>query len=127
MLVGVLAISSGIGLQKFQRLESIDVDTIAERQEIATRSRAAYLQGWNVNGIADIFLQSPIRYLYLFLTPFLWAIRTASDLIGAIDSTGYLLLFIFTCWRLRRQVFPNFTVALLIFVVISPIAFAFGG
>ena len=104
-VVGVV-LASGYGLQKFNGLESGDIDALTDRQEGFAHGRAAYLEDLHAGSPVDLLWQTPIRMVYFLFAPFPWMISTGSDAFGLIDSAIFALLTIHAL-RHRRALAGN--------------------
>jgi hypothetical protein len=69
----------------------------------ATRGRAAYLVNLMPSSMLDVFLQTPIRVVYLLFAPFPWDVRTTGDVVAAIDALLYLALILEILRVMRRR------------------------
>lgn len=107
LLAGIAAIlfvlGSGFGMEKFQHVESGDVQELSQAQINFAHGRTAYLEDLHADGPADVVWQAPIRITYFLFSPFPWMLSTGSDVVGLVDSCFFLALF-WRLWTHRRAV-----------------------
>jgi len=128
LISGILVIgfSSGVGLQKLERLESLDANSLTERQSEAARSRAAYLADLPISGPIDLVLQAPVRTIYFLFSPFPWQVSGSADLLGAFDAVSILcvvFLIVKNIWKRKTFVRAR---PFILFTCISISAYVFG-
>ena len=83
----------GWGLEKVGgSLENISAEFLSYQQQIAARDRARYLSELVIKTPIDFLWQTPIRVFYFLFSPFIWMIKTPSDLLGFIDAILYIYL-----------------------------------
>lgn len=82
---------------------------------------------WQVPGsLMDVAWIMPLKVVYFFFAPFIWNINQLKHLIGLLDGTLYLLVFI-SVWRWRVEIFKNPSArAVFIIVIFCAAGFAFG-
>lgn len=99
----VVALSFGIGAQKFSRSTDLSASTIFERQSKSARDRTAYLSDVEGTSYLKLVAQTPLRIGYFLLKPFPWDIQIFLDLIGFVDATIFLFLCYIIYKRIRRK------------------------
>jgi len=88
-------LTSGFGLDKFNGIDSSNIDTLTGRQEDFAHGRAAYLEDLHASSPTDLLWQAPIRIVYFLFAPFPWMIRDGSDAFGLLDSTLFVVLSVY--------------------------------
>jgi len=88
--VAVAVVSTGWGLDKFNRLESQDLDALSAVQQPGALGRTQYLQDLVVQTPSDLVWQTPIRLAYFLFSPFPWMISSAVDVLGLVDSALFV-------------------------------------
>ncbi len=121
-----VALLAGVGLQKFRATDQIELETVVEQQVGAARSRTAYLQGKNVQGATDIVIQTPVRLIYFFFSPFPWKVSAVSDVFGALDALFFVILMVIAVVRMRKDSGNVVRRGLCLLFLLSSIAFALG-
>lgn len=104
--VGVVVYGAGVGLDKLSLIQDFSPEALGDYQEVAARSRAAYLSWLTVRGPWDLLWQLPIRMVYYLFSPFPWMVRSPADLIGLLDASLYIWL-VWVIWRGRERVRSN--------------------
>lgn len=106
VMVGVLIVQSGWGLDKFGSVEGINEDRLAVAQEQVLGTRSSYLTSMPIDGPVDAVVQLPLRLIFFVFAPFPWMIRTPTDLFGLVDGAIYLALAVL-CVRALRAGSPG--------------------
>jgi len=121
--VVIAVAASGFGLQKFNGLDSGDVDVLTEKQTGFAIGRTAYLEDLHANSPVDLLWQAPIRLVYFLLAPFPWMLHSPTDAFGFFDS----VLFFFLVARTikNRKSLGNNPGAVLVLGVFSAMAIVF--
>ena len=71
-----------------------------------------------------MLLQTPVRMIYFFYTPFVWMISTAADIVGLFDALLYIFLSIYAfkglayLWCKDKLLFWAIVSILLVFLVV---------
>lgn len=121
-VVCYIVFSSGWGLDKVgdaQNLESL----IAK--QATSRGRTGYLSGMDANSLLDVVWQLPIRFVFLAFTPFLWSIRTLSDLIGGLDALLWVVLAVCLFRSIKRRHKSGAIVWMLLILLLTLATFSF--
>lgn len=99
-------------------------DYLGERTASSARERAAYLSGLAPTSLLSMLLQTPVRMLYFFFTPFVWMISTPADIVGLFDALLYIFLSIYAfkglvyLWSKDKLLFWAIVSILLVFLVV---------
>jgi len=97
---------------------------LGERTAIAARDRAAYLSDLTPTSVLSMLLQTPVRVIYFFYTPFVWMISTPADIVGLFDALLYIFLSIYAfkglayLWCKDKLLFWAIVSILLVFLVV---------
>jgi hypothetical protein len=119
-------LSSGFGLDKFNGIDSSNIDTLTGRQENFAHGRAAYLEDLHADSPVDLIWQAPIRIAYFLCAPFPWMISNGSDAFGMIDSMLFAVLIVYAV-RNRRTLLASPRIVLVLGVFGSlALVFALG-
>lgn len=94
----------------------------------AVGSGAAYLEGYVPNNLLDIIVQTPVRIIYLLLTPFPWQISSPTHLVGVVDVFLYIILIILAIIGIRFmwQRDRTLCIFMLMFFFMGTIMYAWG-
>ena len=117
MLLAVAAVVVIIGFKafggSFTHLQQVDstesvLDTV-NHTEIAEESGSGYLENLKVDSIGSMILYTPIKWIYLLISPMPWKIRGVMDLITfVLDSMVYLILILsYLNMRRKKHQIPN--------------------
>jgi len=122
----VFVLLTSFGLDKLGKVLNDGIEGVGEQQEIAARSRAAYLSDLTIRSPIDFIWMTPIRVLYFLFAPFPWMITTLADIVGFFDSALIMWLF-YRIYKNRESIRQN-KLALIIFLFLlgSIIFFALG-
>ncbi len=99
-------------------------DYLGERTASAARERVAYLSGLAPTSLLSMLLQTPVRMVYFFFTPFVWMISTPADIVGLFDALLYIFLSIYAfkglvyLWSKDKLLFWAIVSILLVFLVV---------
>lgn len=104
--VAVAVLASGFGMDKFQGLETGNLNALSERQENFAIGRTAYLEDLHATSPTDLVWQAPIRLTYFLFAPFPWMLNTGSDLFGVLDSFLFAALGL-RVLRFRKAILGN--------------------
>lgn len=133
LTLGFLAIS--IVLSGFLNLPKlgnvIDLFSFEHLRKISSyqaglEANASY-GSWQVpNSPVDLLYIAPLKFLYFWGAPFLWDLRSPKHIVGLLDATLYLVIFL-TIWRKRLDILANPNArAVFIIIILTSIAFAVG-
>lgn len=89
---GLLAIfvTSGLATSRLAVLNSLSADNLGDFEAHVGKANTNYLSSFQrPSSLYDLALQTPIRTVFFLLAPFPWALRGASDAVGAIDAALY--------------------------------------
>jgi 4-amino-4-deoxy-L-arabinose transferase-like glycosyltransferase len=130
ILIGVFAYDD-LFLRKFTGFDS--VETFVERVERGTDNPggSAYLQGYDVNSLKDIFTYAPLKLVYFFFSPLPWDIRNMNDIIAImLDVVIYYYLFMQLVLKMKKLKWKDpsnkLFISLLIGIFITGLVFALG-
>jgi hypothetical protein len=95
--LGVIAVATTLiltraGLEKFGN--KLTTEAVADQQQGAARSRAAYLQNDIPSSPAGFVAQVPLRSVYFLFTPFPWMTRSPGDVVALFDALAYIAMFL---------------------------------
>jgi len=99
-------------------------DYLGEITTRAARDRAAYLSGLAPTSLLSMLLQTPLRMIYFFYTPFVWMVSTPADIVALFDALLYVFLSIYAVkglaylWRKDKVLFWAIVSILLVFLVV---------
>lgn len=122
LILGIAVTSTSFGLEKAGSLR----EGLGAYQEIAARGRGAYLHDVVVRTPMDLLWVTPIRMGFFLFAPFPWMAREASDVIGLIDASLYLVLFCFIMVRSREVVMNRALFMVAGIVMLAVAVFALG-
>jgi 4-amino-4-deoxy-L-arabinose transferase-like glycosyltransferase len=93
--------SNQIYLPYIGTLELIDFSTIASNVTNRMRGDASYPQWLLIETPTEFIYKSLIRILYLLFSPFPWAIKEPTHIIGTIDGILYMILLSFIIFNIK--------------------------
>lgn len=102
-VIGLVVLRTGVGMDKLSLVRDFSPEAFGDYQEVAARSRAAYLSSLTIGSPLDIAWQLPIRMAYYLFSPFPWMVRSVGDVIGLLDAVLYLVLA-WTIWKGRARI-----------------------
>jgi hypothetical protein len=121
LAVGLVVAGTGFGLEKFARVESLSADFISSQEQVAARSRAAYLQNDGPRSLQGFVAQLPVRFVYFMFTPFPWMVRSPGDIFALVDAIAYVVAFM-TVFRERRGVLGDSTTRAMLMMLLFTMA-----
>ena len=92
LLVAVIALQSGVGLQKLSQTEDYSSSSIMEYQQRSARNRTAYSVEASDQSMVGLILTLPLRTIYFFTLPLPWQISEISDAAGMLDALMFVSL-----------------------------------
>ncbi|MET0794243.1 MAG: hypothetical protein ABW061_22160 [Polyangiaceae bacterium] len=119
-------LSSGFALDKFNGIDSNNIDTLTGKQTNFAHGRAAYLEDLHAGSPVDLLWQAPIRIVYFLFAPFPWMIKDGADAFGLLDSMLFVVLTVYAV-RNRRSLLlaPRIVLVLGVFAALA-LVFALG-
>lgn len=131
IIIAGLFVFDDLFLKKFGNFNSIDslVDSVSRGTENSGGS--AYLQGYEVNSLQDVFLYAPLKFFYFFFSPMPWDIRNINDIIAfGFDSLIYCYFFIKLITKVRkldwREPSNKIFISIFIGIIITGLVYALG-
>ncbi|WP_033845250.1 hypothetical protein, partial [Geobacillus thermoleovorans] len=122
----VFVLFTSFGLEKLGKIMNDGLEGLSDQQEIAARSRAAYLSNLTIQSPVDFVWMTPIRVLYFLFAPFPWMITNLVDVIGFVDSLMIMWLF-YGIYKNKESIYKNKSaLIILLFLIGGIIVFAIG-
>lgn len=123
IFAGGAIIGESLRLSSIGDLTAVDVEIIAKNIEMRTYGEAAYLQGVYPTSILDLVWQTPLRLIYLLLSPMPWHISEVKHVAGVLDAILYVTVFYGIIKSSRWLVQKRSAMAVLVILGMSLVAF----
>ncbi|MDA5192501.1 hypothetical protein [Govanella unica] len=106
--------------------DSDAIKSIVQESLSHAEGRLAYLQDFEVNGLGDLLILTPLRIVYFFFSPFIWNLQAVSDILISGEGIVYFIIIILIFRSLIFNCSKKSSFPLLVMLAAAIFIFSFG-